>query len=412
MMNLRVIFRVALAGAMAGGLLFAAAVVLLMPTRTHAEEGEQPKLLWEKAFDGEILAVGVDDEGFARTKGDIASCLKWIVFAGGEVRFFDGSGGLRPEPLEGRVEEQDWVSPSGRYFFTARRKPQPRNHGEPIHYTMLDWDGHEIWKTDETEADPLVSNDGSAVFLQLGRRDHSYVHGFSFYDPHGKVNARYSLPESQSGMAGTWGISDSFFVAPTYRADKRGELVLFDRKGDVIWRQAMPMGGEMAVVSERGEVLLLEQTREPAKTEILVYDPKGALVDEVQFYPRGFASPLVVDGDIVLVPTWVLPDAGSHFLCYDLRGPKTRFVLDAGKGRFFGNSDADRESRVVAVAVHSENRLDADVVEIYGIDGAYKGQVGVQTPSHLLEFWFKLLDGSLLVAEGKNLRLYTLEGGE
>jgi hypothetical protein len=418
MMNLRVALRVMAVGAGAAGVLFASAVVLLAPARAHAEKVEQPELVWEKAFDKGIYAVGVDDDCFARTKGDITSCLKWIILLG-QVWFFDGRGGLLPEPVKG-YSGTDCVSANSRCVLTGQSAEENHAEGEFAHYTMLNWNGETVWEGDQIRGSALVRNDGSAVIGVSGGEDiQTWLEKLVFLDARGSVADTEVFAGSPSipNLYCT-GISQEYFAVVRAPREQWHEVRVYDRHGDLVWRQNAVRIGESfpysIAVSDRGEVALAfvrlgGSDLGGTEVTVLIFDQDGILRDSLPLPKGGFSVITKVDDRLAFVST-ENQGAGSYFLCYDLDRMKVRSLVADKDGGFPGNIAVNQKTGLVAVAVHPENGGDA--IKIYDLDGNYRTKVAVEHPEDTYYFWFKLLDGGLLTAEKNKLRLYGIEGGK
>ena len=127
--------------------------------------------------------------------------------------------------------------------------------------------------------------------------------------------------------------------------------------------------------------------------------------------------------NMVLVSSWGYPrretkeKVGNRFFCYDFGERSLKFFLEDTTYRF-GDFDADVQNGLVAVVIQPElkpedwlTRKVPAVVRICDLEGEYKGEIPVEVPVNLDDFWIKLLDGGILIPEGDKLRLYETPKG-
>jgi hypothetical protein len=390
---------------MAAGLLFAFPIVLLAPTHAHAEKVEQPKLVWEKVFESDILAFGVDQDCLRQTRS--TSCLKWVLFEDGKLYFFDGSGELTPDPVQGNVDTK-MISPNGKYLFALRSPEGPQQEEGLLHYTLYDWDGHTIWETEQSGVSPQVSDAGSAVFhLVLNEGD---IAGMTFYDREGIRKNTVRFPSAQWSVTANWVMSNNYFAAAGNLHGKGQEVCLFDIEGNVVWTQRL--AGLGLGVSDGGDVIVWHHASEEPGATLFVYDEAGEPKDKVPFYATRWFAPIGTDGNLALVSTRAPFEKPSRFLCYDFERMKVRFIVKAEDDIVFGDADADTEAGLVALAVFPRTGQGPDSVRIYDLDGVYQTEVGLEGHQPSPDLWFRLADHTLLLTEKNRVRVYAFEGGE
>ena len=405
-----------------GAALVGMAVVAWAQEQTTADGS--PKLVWERTFERSIVAVGVDEKCYTRTKGDITSCLKWVLLFGGELRWFDRDGKLTTEPVEGIVK-RGCVSPNGKYFFGFRQEKKSEEKKRVI-YTLYNWDGERIWETDQFVSRPVVWNDGSAVsrLERIHMEDFfdtkQYARGVMFFGAQGRMTSTFEFPEVHYrwGRHRGYAISDNFFAMVRLSPKKEYELYVFKKNGDLVWKQerirrhffnqentsgAHTSGG--VTVSDRGEVLFLFDHRSKYGTQVYVYDGKGALRDTLLLDETGILYPLRTEGRLAFVSTGRWLGVPSRFLCYDFDKMKLRFIITAEYDPPSVSFDVDTGAGLIALAAY---RVDGGmVVKILDLDGDYLTEMKVDARGD--GFWFRLLDGALLVAEKNKLRLYEID---
>lgn len=409
---------------------------VFMPTAS-AEDKEYtpPKLVWERTFEKNILAVGVDDERFARTNRDIATCLKWILFKGWQLRWLGRSGVVMRIPVRGQVL-RFWVSSSGRYFvawhnvgnFPRRRWWKP---WEGTYYRLYGWNGRNRWVTKGESIFPwFVWNDGSSVFVERAwDPDDLLATGLKFFDAWGRVAGTYKFPEPRVFRRySSVNTSSNLLAVGLIARSEEGvpqEIYVFRRDGQLVWKKedlkrwdTHPRFGKMRrllrelTVSDRGDVFALFACyAPPVGYEVLIYDEEGNPRDSLSLRPSGGAVLVRIQGNLVFLTTRACDVEGrrgwSRFLCYDLESMRTRFLLTEEHDYHFGSFDVDEETGLIAVAVHDEKR-GRDAIRIYDLWGTHETVIRVDI-ARRDDSWFKLLDGALLVAEKNKLRLYEID---
>ena len=387
---------------------------VFMPTAS-AEDKEYtpPKLVWERTFEGNITAVGVDEDCFSRTNGDINSCLKWILYAGYELRWFGREGELRRRRVTAMTAKKG-ISANGKYVSVRKVVGSRGGRGwwkpwEGIYHQIFDWNGRTVHLfKDESPASALPRGDGSVVFPIRTSNCQSYLRGVRFLDAWGIPRSIFRLPSL--GESADLGLSESFFVLAVGISGSQEQIVLFSKYGRVLWTRLVTGQVFGVTVSDSGEVISYIYREEKQDVNVLVYDQNGTMRDSVPLH---------------LVTPW--PLLGTHgrfaflsikrydpparlegvFLCYDLDSMKVRFMLSAEDGYSFLGFDADCGARRVAVVTLKLGGK--ALVRIYDFHGEYKAEVEVEGFRFADEGWFKLLDGALLVAEGNRLRLYEID---
>ena len=246
MMEPRAIFKSTLLFGFTVGLLLGAWIVVVAPTQAHAEQPSKPKLLWEKTFERDIVAAGIDEDRFAKGKEDLSTCLKWILLRGTELRYFEEGGRAMSEALRGHVSDRS-VSSSGKYLVLSEAEDDWWNKEEGVRYTCVDWEGKEVWKTrHRVVSSPLVRNDGSLVLPLVSGMCEVRLWGVKFFDPLGRVRKTYLVPKGWECRI--IGSSENFVVLATQAPDKTREVSVLDKDGRVFWKQQVTKPGTGAVV--------------------------------------------------------------------------------------------------------------------------------------------------------------------
>ena len=411
------------------GTLVVGAVVFVPTSRAEDKEYGPPKLVWERTFEKNILAAGVDEERFAQAKEDFFSSLKWILLHHNALGQLDKRGKVIMRPEEDRVFPSS-MSDNARYLCAMRYEKEWWSKEKGVHYTFLDWEGRTIWQVDDKKWLPLLWDDGSGVFLLTGMDILPFrLRGVKFFDPRGRITTVHEFRNWPRSMGYFYAKSSNFLALATTGSEEEGfptTLYVFKKAGELLWKREdirKWYTGDHGVkkgwmfrgvsVSDAGAVTLVRRRLQPSVLEVLIYDRKGRLQNSQQLSDTGplYASKIV--GKFAFVPAGYRRQEGrlrgSRFLCYDLEETKVKFLLEGEADHRFGNFDVDAEAGLVAVAVLAKDRDDA--VKIYDLNGAYKTEVKVDIvrrgPD---EFWLKLLDNALLVAEGNRLKLYAIGG--
>jgi hypothetical protein len=416
------------------GFLVASVILLLAAAQAHAKQLGQPELVWERKFDKCILAVGADEECFTKEGHDITHCLKWILFVDEGLRWLDEEGALRPEVPSGHVHK--WhIAANGRYF-CAEQSQDLWTRGI-VHYSIYDWDGRRIWGVDGGLGQACVRNDGSMGFLDLGYAEIGVTPalGVKSFDRQGELTGSYAFPGTNYNW--NWGktasVSDNYFATVTITASWGLPVRMFSGSGRLLWERSMakeragderdkihrgdsvlsPTGG--LVVSDSGQVLFfIEKTDIDVSYApvVSVYDKRGSLQDTVRLKPTGGLQCAEVRDSLAFLTTGATVAVPGLFLCYDLRRMKVKFLLQerAGSSGTFGfeGFDVDTNRGLVAATVRGPGAVAS--VKVYDLDGNYKTEVPVDGELGG-DFWLKMLDGYLLVAESDKLRLYKIVGG-
>ncbi len=410
------------------GTLVVGAVALVPTSRAEDREYGPPKLVWERTFEKNILAAGVDEKRFGQTKEDFSSSLKWILLHRNALGQVDKRGKVIMGPEEERVYPSS-ISANGRHLCAMRYEKEWWSKEKGVHYTFLDWEGRSIWQVDDKEWLPVLWDDGSGAFLLTHiSSDVCRLRGVKFFDPHGKITKVHEFPDWPKYTDYFYAKSSDFLALATidFRKGYPITLYVFKKGGELLWKQEdikksyIDNNGVRRTwmfcgvsVSDRGAVFLVRRRIEPSTLEVLIYDREGTLTDSQQLSETGrLYAPRTV-GRFALVPTGYQYRGGhlvgSRLLCYDLEETKVKFLLEEEADHRFGNFDVDAEAGLVAVAVLAKDRDDA--VKIYDLNGAYKTEVKVDIARRGPdEFWLKLLDNALLVAEGNRLKLYAISG--
>jgi hypothetical protein len=414
-------------GAVAG-FLVASVILSLVAVQAHAKQLGQPELVWERKFDKYILAVGADEECFTKEGHDITRCLKWVLFADQELRWFDGQGLLRPDAPSGYVFKWD-MAPNGRYFCAEQFQDLWGNG--IVHYSIYDWDGRRIWGVDGGLGLACVRNDGSMGFLDLGYAEigETPALGVKSFSKQGELTGSYTFPGTNYNW--NWGktasVSDDYFATVTITANWGLPMRLFNENGRLLWERAMaqerpvderhrinigdvvssPSGG--LAVSDAGQVLLfVEKSDLDARYApvVSVYDKHGSLQDTVRLKPTGDLACAEVRDSLAFLTT----TAPGMFLCYDLQKMKVKFLIQGDAPSLgFEGFDVDTDRGLVATTIRGGYSRVVSV-RIYDLDGNYRAEVPVDGERGG-DFWLKLLDGYLLIAERNGVRMYRIVGG-
>ena len=401
---------------------------VIMPTAS-AEDKEYtpPKLVWERTFERDILAVGVDEDCFDPAKKNITACLKWILFKYSALGHLE-RGKIKMRPEEDRVFPSS-ISANGKYLCATRYMKEWWSQKRGVRYNFLNWEGRSIWRVQDKDWLPVLWDDGSGAFLLTPiSREICYLQGVKFFNRRGRTRKVHEFPNRLRYMGYFYAKSSNFLALATTGSEEEGfptTLYVFKKGGELLWKREdirKWCTGDHGVkkgwmfrgvsVSDAGAVTLVRRRLQPSVLEVLIYDRKGRLQNSQQLSDTGplYASKIV--GKFAFVPAGYRRQEGrlrgSRFLCYDLEETKVKFLLEGEADHRFGNFDVDAEAGLVAVAVLAKDRDDA--VKIYDLNGAYKTEVKVDIvrrgPD---EFWLKLLDNALLVAEGNKLRLYEID---
>ena len=392
----------------------------------QATEHAPPKLVWERTFERDIVAVGVDEDCYVRGNADITGCLKWILFK------YSGLGQLERGKVKMRPEGDRVypfsISANGKYLCAMRYTKEWWSKKRGVRYNFLDWEGRSIWRVHDKEWLPMLWDDGSGAFLLTHiSSDVFHLQGVKFFNRRGRIKTVHEFPNWPKYTDYFYAKSSNFLALATidFREGYSVTLYVFKKSGELLWKKEDirksyidDRGRKGSVifkgvsVSDRGEVILLRKRFEPTDLEVLIYDHAGVLKDSQQLSPTGHLCAPKTVGRFAFVPTgyYYLEGrrVGSRLLCYDLEGKKVKFLLEEKTDHRFGSFDVDAEAGLVAVAVLAKDR--DDVVKIYDMNGAYRTEVNVDIVDRGSdEFWLKLLDNALLVAEGDKLRLYEID---
>jgi hypothetical protein len=388
------------------------------------EDESQPRLVWEKTFEDNILAVGVDGDLITQGKEDFDVSLKWLLL---NERGFDQLSFLNKAMLsleKGKMYPR-FISDNGKFLCFVRYSKNWWKKKRGVHYSFLNWDGELIWEMDEMEGVPLLWNDGSSVFLSSTRsHEKNYIGYVRFFNSIGEEINKYRYPEARKAF----GIfycdrSENFFVVGTIVPKQGFEVHVFEKNGNLLWKETGinrwfkdEQGNKLTyifggvTVSERGEVLLLLSRIQPMSYKALIFDKTGGLRDSLSFSPAGILNLIKTEDNLGFVSTggYYLDDhyEGSYLMCYDFKNFKPKFILNE-IDKHFGFFDVDGEAELIAVGIHQKDG--EGIIKIFDLSGNYKTEV-VANIGKRDKFWFKLMDNSLLVAEKNKLKLYTIDG--
>jgi len=399
---------------------------------SDAQRSSKPKLIWEKEFERNIFAVGVDEERFDLKKQNIMSCLKWVLLHGGEFRLVDTVGSSAAVETTKIVGAE--ISENTKYFMVLKWTV---GNSRNSHYRLYDWRGRLMWRTKSLTPDPhWILNDGSSVFVKFrpyqrwGDLPSTEIEDVSFHGRNGRLGWKHIFPEGEC-IAGL-SVSSSHIALTTfgppilYYVDERGEvdrlrvsLYMFDKWGELNWVRSriqhkwVGSGGEEerffpegVVTTDRGEALLVLQGM--GSSRILVYDPRGALRDTLKLEHTGQLNSLRTQGKMAFASTGRPLGGVNRLFCYDFEENKLRFAIEEPDGTF-QDLDVDGEAEVVAVAANESDT--ASVIMVYDFEGNYRCQVKFSSASYRKP-WFRLLGKALLLAEENKLKLYTLPCSE
>lgn len=397
-------------------------------TEVRQGEGIRLRLVWERTFDRTISSAAVDKECFSTMNGDISSCLKWILLSREELMLLGGSGSDTDSVLRGAV----WgISPSGKHFIRTEFAEDFWNVRDGVHYTVFDWDGNDIWRTDNRWVFPVVLDNGRAVFpdcaisTEPGHREPLW--GIKWFDAQGRVIRKHDfLGKHYLWWTQYLAASDSFTAVAA--VDSGADLVIFFFGGDgkLLWKLmplahgieekrrkvsiavgASPSGG-LAVSTCGSVVLALDWWMALSDFVVFVLDREGTIRDSLRLGPTGNLHTVSVFGSLAFVSTERTASDPGFLLCYDLRSFETKFLIKEEGGGGFGSLDVDVVAGLVAVAVYK--RKSENLVRIYDLAGASRAQVAAEDKCVGYEkFWSKLLKDALVVGDKNALRLYTIE---
>lgn len=425
-MKLKGIFYRSLAATLIFGTLIVASVALVLPTQAEEKELGPPKLVWERTFEKEVIAAGIDRHGITRGDKGIGAYLKWVMLRDRVLWLPGESGEFAARPEIGDVSPL-CVSGNGRYLFSEPLETGQQNEHTGLRFALLGWDGKKAWDMNENLGFPLLWDDGSSVFLQT-IPENSVVLALKFRDAQGAMTSTHLFPKPRNYRGDTFmSISKKFFAIGVTGPppEEAHEIYVFRKDGQLLWKREdlerwyvdlrigktrSRLGG--VTVSDRGDVLAVFFGNRPYGPEVLVYDQTGTVRDSVSLSPSGTPVLMETQGDLAFLSTGACFVEGrvgwSRFLCYDLRNMRTKFLLCEQDDHYFESFDVDPETGRIAVMVHDRNR--GSVVKIYDSTGTLKNSMSVETGSRVWRSWLRLARGTVLVAEKTRLRLYAIDG--
>ena len=389
-------------------------VLLSISLSAHAQTEEPQdgglnlRLVWERTFDREITAAGVDADCFASAEGDISSCLKWILLYD-ELTWLGGSSQDTGEALRGLVYPS-CISPDGNYLIRVEFSRDSWTY----HYTMFDWDRDGIWRADYGRVFPVVLDDGSAVFPNHDYSDHFTsipFRGLKWFDAQGRVVRKHDF----LGKHSLWGTrylatSDSFTAVAAADSGRGLVVYLFNEHGELIWENASieHSGSGAVAVSARGNVVLALRQWMPSDVYVFVLDREGTLRDSLCLGSTGMLQSVRALEDLALVSTGRTVNNPGYLLCYDLEKMQPRFLVEGKGSKRYATFDVDADAGLVAVAVsESESK---NFISVCDLAGEVKAQVSIGSKSvGYGKPWLKLLKDALIVGDESSLRLYSLE---
>jgi len=381
----------------------------------------EPVLQWEKSFDTEIVAAEVDEEHFRETR-DMASSLKWLMFTNRKLYLLDGKGGAVPRSEYAHVQR---VTPNGRYF-TVHRPVDSKVYD----YVLYDWNGKTILKVREALRNLLIRNDGSSVMPMIeygleGGGSESVL-GARFFSKDGILQSKYEFPEERLKLGShAVAISDSYFVMYVITPRYNEEIYVFDSKGRLSWKHelekekavpeeyVMKPGGSFVrlfsagVSSNGGVIVARDKVPGYDSVEVYAFDEEGILRNRFLFGPASKPWYVWTFGDLAFMNTQHTHGLPSFLLGYDLKNMTRRFLLKE-ESAFFDHIDVSIEEGLMALVLGSDE--ESYHVSICDLDGAHITDLPLKVRA-VDPYWIKLLPEALLVAEGKSLKLYSLQEG-
>jgi hypothetical protein len=407
------------ASAVIAGVLLSAAVLVAFPVRTEALL--RASLVWEKAFDQEIRAAGIDEERFNAT-GDIASSLKWVLLADRKVHLLDREGTVLPGVVWDYVYVQN-IAPSGKYFSLVWS-----DDCVLYDHSLYDWEGKKKLQFQQKGLKLLdVRDDGSSVMPLISYGGDVYrfkrVTGVKFFSKNGMLQNTYTFPEGRRRPSGpVTSISEGFYAM--YVTSSSGqEIYVFDARGRLFWQKALekePTVSEEEMlrtdptlisrfavgVSSDGEAIAVRGPYPGRDSlEFLAFDRSGTLRDRFLLGPGLLPEEVRVCGRLAYVSTDRSVGSPALFLSYDLGDMGQRFLHSQDHARF-GWFDVSVEDGLIALALFLDDGT--CLVRILDLNGLQRMDLPLSVrPGDSL--WFKLLRGGLVVAEKNRLELYSLE---
>jgi hypothetical protein len=394
-------------------------ILAAFPVRTEALL--RASLVWERAFDQEIRAAGIDEERFNAT-GDIASSLKWVLLADRKVYLLDGEGTVLPGVVWGYSYDQN-IAPNGRYFSLTQSADCV-----VYDYSLYDWDGKRRLEFQQEGLKFLdVRDDGSSAMPLIWYGEDVFglqrVTGVKFFSKNGILQNTYTFPQGRRRPSGpVTSISDGFYAL--YVTSSSGqEIYVFDARGRLFWQKALekePTVSEEEMlranpyliprfgvgVSSNGEVIAVRGPYPGRDSlEFLAFDRSGTLQVRFLLGPRLLPEKVRVCGRLAYVSTSRGRGNPALFLSYDLGDMRPRFLHSVGDARL-GRFDVSLEEGLIALALSLNDGT--CLVRILDLNGLQRMDLPLSVrPGD--SPWFRLLRGALVVAEGNTLKLYSLK---
>jgi signal peptidase I len=387
-------------------------------------ESAQPSLVWEREYDKDVLAAGVDIECFLESGADIGLCLKWVMLKG-EGYLFENAGedSERHRVIpSGIVYPDDHISPSGRYLLVPTRGAGPDARREGFRYTLYDWNGDVVWEMNDGRLMPFVRDNGSMVLLEIPRDIRTgTLKEIMFFDRSGRKISTYRFKDTQyMGPCTCQASSSNFLALVTWNAERHcADVHVFDESGKLAWKAGginpwyTSSSGERRhyaprslAVSDSGEVILWLYGNIGAKA--LVYDASGVPGDTIVFRNSSFPVATAY-GRLAFAAISPLHSKDGRLLCYDFAKMRVKFVLEEPGIDWVCDVSQGRDEVVISVGL-DENWTDW-ALRVCDLSGNVKSTVSVETQRPNSP-WCRILGGSLLVADRNFLRLYDMKGGE
>lgn len=282
----------------------------------------EPKLVWQKEFDSEILDFVIPRMPEIRKPDEFPIVA---IDTEKELLFFDKKGNIAGRiPIEGR--RITLPSENGEYLFMSVIKERE--------YVEFPWDvnswkylvytGEELWRINDVYGWPIdISPEGDVIIVC--KPDN----GIWFYDKNGKVIKSYNDIRYECGSAlSSFSADGKYYVFSFvfHKSDEECEygLILFEKNGKILWKQNFNDSINELHISHHGEVIFIEcGLKDKYKSPYFyLFDKKGTLL-----WQRSYDCPQ----DIILSPKGdilVIENKGFSFSLIDTLSSKEFNLLE------------------------------------------------------------------------------------